>query len=153
MIWQTLKRNWKTHGTWNRKQDKRMTKKDKHMIKNATPHMMDQYIGHFALFKLPPPIPLNLDPPDLDPLISPLTWACISKFQALYNSGMTAVVIAQTENQDSSSEEETSIVEHFLLPQCQTPWCAHSMPCHTYESPVFLCTVFAENSQRKILSL
>ena len=50
-----------------------MTKKDKQMIKNATLHMMDQYIGHFALFKLPPPpIPFDLDPPDLDPLTSPL---------------------------------------------------------------------------------
>ena len=47
-----------THGTWKRKQDKRMTKKDKQMIKNATLHMMDQYIGHFALFKLPPPHPI-----------------------------------------------------------------------------------------------
>ncbi len=40
-----------------------MTKKNKHMIKNATLHMMDQYIGHFALFKLPPPHPIWSGPP------------------------------------------------------------------------------------------
>ena len=64
-----------------------MTKKDKQMIKNATLHMMDQYIGHFALFKLPPRIPFDLDPPDLDPLISPLSYKEMQNLLSMHLSG------------------------------------------------------------------
>ena len=81
------------------------------------------------------------------------SWVDASKFLVLYNSGMTSVVKAQIENQGFSSVEVTSTMVHFLLPQWQTPWCAHSMTCHTCESPTSLCTWFVVNLQRKILSL
>ena len=79
------------------------------------------------------------------------SWVDASKFLVLYNSGMTSVVKAQIENH--SSVEVTSAMVHFLLPQCQTQWCAHSMICHTCESPASLCTWFVVSLQRKILSL
>ena len=101
-----------------------MTKKDKHMIKNATPHMMDQYIGHFALFKLPPPIPLNLDPPDLDPLISPLSKADDEEVEAgtlqLGKSGQVKIRRSRIETAAPSNLEElrakiTLMANHFIF--------------------------------------
>lgn len=61
---------------------------------------------------------------------------------------MTFVVKAQIQNQ--ASEEVTSVVEHCLLPPCQTQWYAPSTPCLTGDWQASQCTLSVGSSKKNL---